>query len=191
MHDAMPDEDGPSERVVARIRPSGRQLVRPVVALLVAAAGYGSGHGVFHAQWAWVDLVVSVAALVVLVLGALVPFLRWLSTRFVVTTHRLVAHEGVLMRHRTEVVLTPSLVVSVHRSIGQRLCGSGDVVVQGASDRPVLFWDVPGVALVAAAVQELAGRAAPPPAAHATGPTWEEILRGPGSDDVGPGGARP
>lgn len=179
----MTEEDRPGERVVARIRPSGRRLVRPTVALFVAAAGYGFGHGVFRAQWAWVDLVVTVAALVLLVVGALVPFLDWSATRFVVTTERLVTTEGILVRRRTELVLSPALVVSVHRSVGQRMTGSGDVVVQGAAERPVVFTDVPGAAVVAAAVQELAGRAAPAPAAHATGPTWEEILRGPEPDD--------
>lgn len=101
MHDGMTDEP-PPELVVARLRPHARRLVRPAVFVVLVAAAGGFGFGVFRAELAWVNAVVAVAAVALVVLGGVVPLLRWLSQRYVVTTRRLVVVHGLGTRTRRE-----------------------------------------------------------------------------------------
>src|SRR3974390_2019952 len=91
----------PGEQVVIDVRPHWWYLVAPVTVLLIVIAG--SLYAAFAAP-AWTDWV----ALVVLVLAAgwlLRRYVRWTSTRLVVTTSRLIRRTGVLARTGREIPL--------------------------------------------------------------------------------------
>ena len=62
-----------------------------------------------------------------LLLGCLLPFLAWLTRRTTITTRRVIMRSGIFVRVRTEVLHNRGTEVTVRRTWGQSIFGSGDV----------------------------------------------------------------
>lgn len=144
------------ERVVARVRRHARVLTVPVI-LLIAVAGV-VGYTVVVVPELWQRLAIAGGAAVVVVLGTLLPFLSWLTHRWTLTTRRVIQRSGVFARSRQELQLHRANEVTVRRTPGQRMFGSGDVRVATAHERPLILRDVPKPLLVQAALDELIDR---------------------------------
>jgi uncharacterized membrane protein YdbT with pleckstrin-like domain len=75
----------------------------------------------------------------VLILGCLLWFgaryARWITTNFVVTTDRLIYRHGVLAKHGIEIPLERVNTVFFRQSIFERVVGSGDLVIESASEQ--------------------------------------------------------
>ncbi|MFF2389852.1 PH domain-containing protein [Agromyces sp. NPDC058104] len=148
----------PAERVVARLRRHARILILPVV-LLVAVAG-GTGYAVGLVSESWQLLALLGGAVLVILLGCLLPYLSWLTGRTTITTRRIIMRSGVFVRVRNEVAHARVREVSIRKTPGQSLFGSGDVRIDVGQERPVVLRDLPKPHLVQAALHELmeAGR---------------------------------
>ena len=155
----MSGEVQPAEVVLARLRPHGRALFWPCVALILVAFGAGYSYGRFPEPWEN-DAIVG-AALVLAVVLWMAPLLRWLSRNYTITTRRVIVRGGIMSRSRQEASFARSFDVTVHRSGLQALFGSGDVVVRGGADSAVVLRDVPRPGLAQAAISELIEQAAP------------------------------
>ena len=59
---------------------------------------------------------------------------RWITTNFVVTTDRLIYRHGVLAKHGIEIPLDRVNTVFFRQSIFERIVGSGDLVIESASE---------------------------------------------------------
>jgi uncharacterized membrane protein YdbT with pleckstrin-like domain len=125
------------EEVVLDLHPHWIQLVVPVLVLLVASllAGFGvalipKGGGQAIERW----IVIGVA-IVVLIWLTVLPYLRWLTTRYVLTTDRLVIRTGILARHGRDVPLNRVNDVSFSESVFERMLRSGTLVVESAGER--------------------------------------------------------
>ncbi len=107
-----------------------------IVALLPGGKDQGPGRAV----------VAVLAALVVLV-WSLLPFLRWRSTRFVLTSRRLVTREGILRRRGHDLPLARVHDVSFSRTLVERMLGCGTLVVEWAGEQgEFVLNDIPRVA---------------------------------------------
>lgn len=144
------------ERVVARVRRHARVLILPVV-LMIAVAG-AVGYTVVVVPEPWQRLLIGGGALLVVVLGTLLPFLSWLTRRWTLTTRRVIFRSGVFARSRQELQLHRANEVTVRRTPGQRMFGSGDVRISTVHERPLILRDVPRPLLVQAALDELIDR---------------------------------
>ena len=75
----------------------------------------------------------------ILILGCLLWFgaryARWVTTNFVVTTDRLIYRHGVLAKHGIEIPLERVNTVFFRQSIFERVVGSGDLVIESASEQ--------------------------------------------------------
>ncbi|QWS34173.1 PH domain-containing protein [Curtobacterium aetherium] len=171
----MTDEP-PPELVVARLRPHARRLVRPAVFVVLVAAAGGFGFGVFRAELAWVNVLVAVLTVVLVVLGGVVPLLRWMSQRYVVTTRRLVVSHGLGTRTRRELLHSRGYDVTVRRRGTQGLFRSGDVLVFPGDDPALVLADVPHADLVVAVLHDLV-EAHEARRRHRE-PDWDDIVRG-------------
>ncbi len=157
---AYPDElltEG--EQIVMHKHPHPKILILPVLVLLVVVAAGSFLAAVLSAQtwapWAWLALGVTGLALVVRY--TVVPFLRWRTTHFVVTTRRVLVREGVLSRQGIDVPMSRINSVQFHHTVVERLLGCGTLVIESASDEPLEFTDVPNVERVHALLyQEVA-----------------------------------
>jgi uncharacterized membrane protein YdbT with pleckstrin-like domain len=170
------------ERIVMHLRPHWKTLVVPVLWLI----GIGVLTG---AMLAFVDnstirtplLLVAVGLLIWLVV---VPILRWFTTHFVLTTHRVMTRKGILRREGRDVPLTRVNDVSFSHTIIERMLGAGTLVVESAGERgQVVLRDIPHCEVVQARlyalVEEDAERRAalhhtPPPSAPHPGVTPPE-----------------
>ncbi len=142
-----------TETVVARLRPHARALFWPTVLLLLVAGAVGFLSGTFREQWQN-TVMLSVAGILALV-GWLGPLLRWAARNYTVTTRRVVVSSGILARTRQEVLLSRISDVAVERRGLQSVFRSGDVVLNGQLEHPVVLVDVPSAGLVQAAIHDL------------------------------------
>jgi uncharacterized membrane protein YdbT with pleckstrin-like domain len=145
---AYPDELLVSgERVVLHTRPHWKMLVLPVLVFLVVVGAASFLAALVGAQgWApvaWIALAVVAAVLV----GrfTVLPFVRWRTTHFVVTTRRVLVREGILARSGMDIPMSRINTVQFRHTAVERMLGCGTLVIESASDEPLEFTDVPAV----------------------------------------------
>jgi membrane protein YdbS with pleckstrin-like domain len=142
-----------AESVIARLRPHGRALFWPTLALILIVGATAYFFGRFPENWENLALL-AVAGLLALLLW-LVPLFRWLGRNYTITTRRIILRSGFLVRVRQELLLSRARDVTVRKNGMQSMFGSGDVQVGAGSDRPVVLRDVPRANLVQAALHDL------------------------------------
>ncbi|MDO4241359.1 MAG: PH domain-containing protein [Microbacteriaceae bacterium] len=152
-YSAIINPDDP-ERLVVKFRRHGRNLTLPVIALWAAAALGGRFIGSFEQIWA--NLLVAAGVLALVILGFLVPFLKWLAQRTIITTRRVIVRSGVITRSRSELAISRVRSVSTTRGPHQRMIGSGNIALAVIGDDAVLdLHDVPGINNVAEVLRQL------------------------------------
>ncbi|HET9612264.1 MAG TPA: PH domain-containing protein [Acidimicrobiales bacterium] len=82
----------------------------------------------------WLQVPVGVLILVCLLWFG-VRYARWATTNFVVTTDRLIYRSGVLSKSGIEIPLERVNTVHFSQSIFERIVGSGDLVIESASEQ--------------------------------------------------------
>jgi uncharacterized membrane protein YdbT with pleckstrin-like domain len=152
--------------VVFDVRPHWWTLARPVLMLFVTAAGCGFLAAVAphdDPARAWVQPAVLIVGLLVAVKTSVVPWLGWLTTRYVVTDRQLVVRSGVLTpRERALSHVRLESVDWAHGSFAERMLGCGTLTAVPVGG--VEAWrlaGVPEVAKVRAEVVALGGLDAP------------------------------
>jgi uncharacterized membrane protein YdbT with pleckstrin-like domain len=145
---AYPDDLlSPDERVVLHKHPHWKMLFLPVLVALIAIGG-GAFLAAIARDNSWNTVIWIALGVVVLVLVTwltLVPFLRWKTTHFIVTTDRVMAREGVLKRTGMDIPLSRINSVRFEHSVWDRVLGCGTLIVESASDEPLEFDDIPKV----------------------------------------------
>lgn len=149
----MSSQDHEDERVVARLRPHGRALFWPSLVMIAAIGAAGYFQGSFPLPWE--NLLVPVAAALVLVLLWLLPLLSWLGKRYIITTRRVILRHGFFVRVRQELLHSRGYDVTVRKTALQSLFGSGDIEVNTGLDHPVVLLDAPNADLVQSALHDL------------------------------------
>ena len=139
------------EQVVLHRHPHWKQLVGPVLALLVitALASFG-GAVVSRTDWdprtrQIVLAVIGAVWLLLVVWLTLRPFLAWRSTHFVITDRRIMYRHGLLTRSGIDIPLARINSVEFRRGVIDRMVRSGTLVIESASQDPLEFDDVPQV----------------------------------------------
>jgi uncharacterized membrane protein YdbT with pleckstrin-like domain len=126
-----------NEQVVLDLHPHWSQLVMPALVLVVvcglggygiAAAPHGSAHKI-------VQYVVIGVAVVLIFWFTLLPYLRWVTTRYVLTTDRLILRTGIVARHGRDVPLNRVNDVSFSENLLERILRSGTLVIESAGER--------------------------------------------------------
>jgi uncharacterized membrane protein YdbT with pleckstrin-like domain len=146
------------ESIVLDLHPHWKALVAPVVVLLATCAGAGFGIAATpdYQYDVWARGFIVVVALVVVVLWALVPFLRWRTTHFVVTDRRVLVRTGILARTGRDVPLSRINDITFSHTVIERVLRCGTLVIESAGERgQVTLSDVPHVEDVQRTVYEL------------------------------------
>ena len=136
------------EQLVLDLHPHWKALVGPVLVLvltlgvgsfLAAEIPAGDHQGLYR-------LLVLVVALAVLVAFSLRPFLRWVTTHFVITDRRVLVRTGILARTGRDVPLSRINDITFSHTFFERLLRCGTLVVESAGERgQVTLNDVPKV----------------------------------------------
>jgi membrane protein YdbS with pleckstrin-like domain len=124
-------------------------LILPFIALVITL-GVGVWLAIIGqdaaAPWNLVsEIAVAVVALVLVVWLFFVPFVRWRTTHFIVTTDRLIAREGVIKRTGIDIPLSRINSVQFEHGLMDRVFGCGTLIIESASDEPLRFDDIPKV----------------------------------------------
>ena len=134
------------ERVVKHLHPHWVTLVTPT-ALLLVVVGLASFLAAITPDGSLqtvVRLVIVVVALAALIVVALVPYLRWRTTHYVLTTHRLMTRVGILSHTGRDVPLNRINNAMYEQSLLERIINSGTLVVESAGeDGQQVFKDIP------------------------------------------------
>ncbi|WP_374970797.1 PH domain-containing protein [Terrabacter sp. BE26] len=124
------------ERVERDLHPHWLTVVVPTILGLVLAAACvwiavvtpddETGNRI---QW------VAVAVLLVIAVPAVVvPYLRWRTTHYVVTSHRVMVRRGILTKVGKDITLSKITDVSFQQTVLDRLIGSGSLHIESAGD---------------------------------------------------------
>lgn len=148
------------ERGVLTLHPHWKTLLRPALLLfmvIVAAAallivippGRLAGPG---------RIAVGAVAIASAVAVFAVPFLRWQTTTYRLTTRRLQLRRGILTRSGRDFPLTRISDVSFSQGPVDRLIGSGRLVVESAGEHgQLVLGEIPDVQEVQATLFQLVG----------------------------------
>jgi uncharacterized membrane protein YdbT with pleckstrin-like domain len=141
---SLPD----GERPVLLLHPHWKTLIRPIlIAVLMVAialvveALIPSGSAALAARGG-----VAVVAVLVLMVWMIVPFLRWRTTTYELTTKRLRTRFGIVTRRGRDIPLTRINDVSFEKGLLDRLLGAGRLVVESAGEHgQIVLRDIPHV----------------------------------------------
>jgi uncharacterized membrane protein YdbT with pleckstrin-like domain len=134
------------ERVVKHLHPHWITLLVPTVLLLVivglgsfvaAIVPGGEAQGILR-------IVIAALAVAAVVAAVLVPYLRWRTTHYVLTTHRLMTRLGILNHTGRDVPLNRINNAMYEQSFWERVINSGTLVVESAGeDGQQIFRNIP------------------------------------------------
>lgn len=135
------------EELILHRHPHWKMLITPVLGLLVTVAVGGFlGALLRDASWAkigWIGLLVIGVGL--LTKFTLTPFLRWVTTHFVLTDRRVIVRQGVLTRTGLDIPMSRINSVRFRHGLMDRMLGTGTLIIESASQEPLEFDDIPHV----------------------------------------------
>jgi uncharacterized membrane protein YdbT with pleckstrin-like domain len=124
------------ERVVKHLHPHWVTLVSPTALLLVVVglASFLAAIAPDGSLQTVIRLVIVAVAVAALVVVTLVPYLRWRTTHYVLTTHRLMTRVGILSHTGRDVPLNRINNAMYEQSLFERIINSGTLVVESAGE---------------------------------------------------------
>ncbi len=86
---------------------------------------------------------VALALIVGTALWLIVRYLKWITTNFVITSHRLIFRQGVVAKSGIEIPLERVNNVNFSQSVFERVLGAGDLLIEsGGEDGQQRFTDI-------------------------------------------------
>ena len=126
------------ERVELKMRPHWREVFAAVLVgvLLLAILVYLVRVTPDDTTGNWIQWIVVAIAVLIAIFLVIAPIVRWLTTHYVVTTHRVLVRRGVLTKTGKDITLSKITDVSFERTVLDRLTGSGTLRIESAGDSP-------------------------------------------------------
>ena len=127
---------GEDEEIVEHLHPHWLTNFWPVVRflLIVGAASFALAAIPAGPQQGMFRMGLLALAAVLLVVSVVVPLLRWRTTHYVITTHRLLFRQGVLTRRGRDLALSRITDVSYTQTLWERIIDSGTLSIESAGD---------------------------------------------------------
>ncbi|MBE7161767.1 MAG: PH domain-containing protein [Williamsia herbipolensis] len=150
------------ERIVLHKHPHWKVLALPVLAFVIVVGGGSAlaawvGHWrdagfTSHTPW-YIGIVV--VGVILLVWWVLVPFLRWGTEHFVISTAHVFFRTGILRRREHQIPLSRIQNLETEVTFWGRLLGFGSLIVESAADQPLEFENVASLSKVQATLNQL------------------------------------
>lgn len=145
------------EYVVLNLRTHLKALFGAIIALALAVGAGAVGFFLLpdNSARTWIRLAIGVVVLVVFV-WAFIRYLRWVTTRYVVTNRRLITRSGIVTRTGRDIPLYRINDVAHEKGFTDRLLGCGTLIISDATEKAgVVLHDVPNVEKVQVQLHEL------------------------------------
>jgi membrane protein YdbS with pleckstrin-like domain len=146
------------ERFVLRLHPHWKVLLRPILVLLLILAALAVAEILLPPRGDLVPVRFALAglALVAVVIWFVVPWLRWKTTSYELTTRRLRLRRGILSRSGRDFPLIRISDVSFSHGPLDRLLGCGKLIVESAGEHgQLVLTEIPEVQRVQATLFQL------------------------------------
>jgi len=86
---------------------------------------------------------VVLAGVVVGAIWLVSRYMKWISTNFVITSHRIIFRQGIISKSGIEIPLDRVMNVNFHQGMLERMLGAGDLLIEsGGEDGPSRFTDI-------------------------------------------------
>lgn len=118
-----------------------------VESILVIAAAVGSFYVPENARY-WALPTIWIAVLLLSIPLILVPWIKWITTTYTVTTKRVITRKGIIKRTGHDLPLTRISDIQIEKDFDDRIFGCGTLALQTSADDPLLLRDVPKVETV-------------------------------------------
>lgn len=149
---------GADEYVVLNLRTHVKSLflaalvfVVTVVAAVVLALLAPEGSAQQGLRWAILGV-----AVVVILWWSVLPFLRWITSRYTITNRRLITRSGIITRTGRDIPLYRINDVTYEKGLLDRILDCGTIVISDATDKAgVVLHDVPRVEKVQVQLHDL------------------------------------
>ena len=124
-----------NERLVFDLRPHWLALIRPAFWTLVALVAIVWADNVIPDSWEPNGaIVLKVLIFVAWFIFAVIPFLQWRFTMFVLTSDRLITRHGIIAKHSKEIPLERINDVAFNQGVLERIFGAGDLMIESAGE---------------------------------------------------------
>ncbi len=135
------------ENIVTSTRTHIKVLLVPfLILIIVAGAGGFLAASVGDTGNGWVRRVIIIAAIVLILWGSVIPFIRWWTWTYTITNKRLVEQRGILTRTGRVIPLSRVNDVAFEKNLNDRLLGCGTLIIHDASDQAGLeLRDIPHI----------------------------------------------
>ncbi|WP_433437788.1 PH domain-containing protein [Nonomuraea sp. CA-141351] len=137
------------EQRVRSFHPHWKRLIGPFLALILIVGAVGAALFFIPGEWEYAfyaRIAAVVIGLILLTIYTLVPYLRWVNTGYVLTTHRFTISMGVLNKSTDEIPIAKVNTVSSDQTFPERLLGCGTLTVESAGDRgEIVLRDIPRI----------------------------------------------
>jgi uncharacterized membrane protein YdbT with pleckstrin-like domain len=130
------------EDLVLGLRPHWMALIVPILQTVGIVGALVVGFLYMPYSWGgWVFALLLTAALVTLLNWPTRLVVAWATSRFVVTTDRVIRRSGLIAKQSIEISLERISDVRFHQTILERLLGAGDLTIESAAG-PLTFEDI-------------------------------------------------
>lgn len=103
----------------------------------------------------WGLVALWVVVLIVSVPLFILPWMRWATTTYAVTSKRVITRTGILNKTGHDLPLTRISDVQQERTVTDRMFGCGTLILQTSADDPLCLIDVPQVEMVQVEISNL------------------------------------
>ena len=125
-----------------------------IESILVIAAAVGSFFVPENARY-WALATIWIAVLVLSIPLIVIPWIKWSSTTYTVTTKRVITRTGVFTRTGHDLPLSRISDIQIEKNFDDRIFGCGTLALQTSADDPLLLRDVPKVETVQVEISNL------------------------------------
>ncbi|MBK5307344.1 MAG: PH domain-containing protein [Frankiaceae bacterium] len=149
------------ETLIHDLHPHWKALIAPTVTLVLVLgiSGFVAAAIPDGERQRVLRLGVLVVGLLLLGFYSLRPFLRWITTHFVITDRRVLVRTGILARTGRDIPLSRINDITFSHTFVERMLGCGTLVVESAGERgQVTLADVPRVERVQRELYDLVER---------------------------------
>ena len=124
------------EKVIRSLHPHWLTVFLPAVlgVVIIALAGFIVWLTPVDPTWDIVDWVIIGLGIIALLWLVAVPFLKWRTTRYVITNKRVAVRRGILSKSGQDIALSKITDVSFRQSLLDRITRSGSLNIETAGD---------------------------------------------------------
>lgn len=140
-----PGTSAPELRI-ARLRSHARRLSWSALVLIAVAGATGFLYGNLAAPFE--DWMLLTAAVVLVLLLVVVPYVVWLSHTWTITTRRVIERSGLFGSTHREISHVRGYAIQMRRGILQRLWGAGTLSLSNGVEPAMRLKNIPNAVLV-------------------------------------------